>query len=197
MSKNNFGYVLAFVAGVVITYLLIDNILKKVKISELQNRIDENEDLNSEIREKLTELIQNNNEVDPKISNELAQIVALLEIKQDTTAILKLAKVIENLLRELYHNDIDLIDLAKSKGRKSPSFADYLEHAKNKTTISNEDYHLLSVLKIIRNEEAHELSVHKEKSRIFAAFISGLGLVLNLCILLKKKTLNSATIKKI
>ena len=191
MSKNNFGYILAFVAGIVITYLLIDNMLKRTKITELQNRIDENENLNKEIRTKLSELIQNHNEVEPKIANELAQIVALLEIKQDTTAVLKLAKIIENLLKELYQEDIELIELAKKNGRKNPVFADYLEHAKNKKTISNEDYHLLSVLKIIRNEEAHELSVDKEKSRIFAAFISGLGLVLSLCRLLKKRTLET------
>ena len=48
-------------------------------------------------------------------------------------------------------------------------------------------------VKIIRNEEAHELDIHKEKSRVFVAFISGLGLVLGLCRLLNKKSIETKT----
>lgn len=127
-------------------------------------------------------------EVDPKIANEVSQIIALLEIKQDTTAVFKLAKVIENLLVELYEKDPGLMELTKSNGRKSPVFADYLEFAKIKGIVSKEDYHLISILKIIRNEEAHDLAIEKEKSRIVAAFLSGIALILSLCKLLRKQT---------
>ncbi len=192
MSKSKFGITIAVAACILILWLFYENDKKKKKIKELQNEIDENQNLTKEIRERLTGLIQNNKEVDPDIANELGHIVALLEIKQDTTAVLKLAKIIEKLLKELYSKDTDLKELAKQNGRKSPTFADYLEFAKIKKVISAEDFHLLSVLKIIRNEEAHELDIHKEKSRVFAAFISGLGLVLNLCRLLKKKTIKIA-----
>jgi hypothetical protein len=191
MKKSDFGTLLALVAGIVIAFLLVDNVLKKIKIAELQQEIDENENLTKEIRNRLKELIQNNAEVDPRIANELGQMIALLEIKQDTTAISKLAKILENLLKELYKEDKELWVLAESNGRKNPVFADYLQHAKNNKIISPEDFHLLSVLKIIRNEEAHDLDVHKEKSRILAAFIAGLGLVLSLCTLLKKKTIET------
>lgn len=191
MSKTKFGAVVAAAAGILIIWLLYENNKKNKKIKELQEEIDENQNLNKEIRERLTALIQNNKEVDPKVANELGHIVALLEIKQDTSAVLKLAKIIENLLKELYSKDNDLKELAKKNGRKSASFADYLEFAKIKKVISLEDYHLLSILKIIRNEEAHELDIHKEKSRVFAAFISGLGLVLGLCRLLNRKSVES------
>jgi hypothetical protein len=155
----------------------------------LQKQIDENEDLNKEIKAKLTELIQNNKEVDPKIASELAQIVGLLEIKQDTTAVLKLTKIIENLLKELYQGEAMLKEIAKAHNRKSPAFIDYLELAKNNKVISLEDFHLLSMMKSIRNEEAHQLSVNKHKSKIFAAFICGLTLILGLCRQLKRKTI--------
>jgi hypothetical protein len=191
MKKPDFGTIIAIVAGIVIAFLLVDNVLKKIKIEELQKEIDGNENLTKELRNRLKELMQNNKEVDPKIANELGQIIALLEIKQDTTAVSKLAKIIENLLKELYKEDKQLWALAEASGRKSPVFADYLLHAKNNKIISNEDFHLLSVLKIIRNEEAHDLDIHKEKSRILAAFIAGLGLVLSLCKLLKKKTIET------
>lgn len=188
MSKN-FGAVIGLVAGIIIIYLIMDKFKLEETVKKLQDEIDENEDINKEIRKRLSELINNNKEIDPKISTELGQIVALLEIKQNTTAVMKLAKIIENLLKELYKGDPELKELAKANGRKTPVFADHLEHAKNKNVISKEDYHLLSIMKIIRNEEAHDLAVHKEKSRILAAFISGLGLVLGLCRMLKKKSI--------
>jgi uncharacterized membrane-anchored protein YhcB (DUF1043 family) len=188
MSKS-YGIVLAFIAGIVITYLLMENLNKNAKIEELQKEIDENEDINKEIKKKLSELIQNNKEIDPRIAHELTQMVTLLEVKQDTSAVLKLNKVIEDLLKALYKGDAELKELAKNNGRKNPTFADYLEHAKNKKVIPVEDFHLLSVMKGIRNEEAHELAVHPHKAKIFAAFISGLSLILGLCRLLKTRTI--------
>jgi hypothetical protein len=189
MKNTKIETFLAIAAGFLIIWLLIDNNNKKKKIKELHDEIDENQNLTIEIKKKLKELIENNTEIDPKIANELGQIVGLLEIKQDSTAIFKLAKIIENLLQELFENDPDIKVLAQKNGRKSPVFADYLEHAKNKKILSGEDFHLLSILKIIRNEEAHELDVKKEKSRMMAVFISGLSLILWLCRLLKKKSL--------
>ncbi|MBD0331400.1 MAG: hypothetical protein ICV66_01980 [Chitinophagaceae bacterium] len=173
----------------VIAFLIVDNKNKKEKIKELEKEIAENENLNLEIKKRLTELIHNNQEVEPQIANEFVQIAALLDIKQDTTAIVKLAKIIENLLKQLYKGNPEVKKVAKKYGRKSPVFADYLECAKNEKLISTEDWHLLSLMKIIRNEEAHELDIKKEKSRVFAAFISGIGLILGLCRTLKRKAL--------
>jgi hypothetical protein len=191
MKKTDIIVAIAVIAGVVITWLLIDNKLKQLRILDLQKVIEDNENLSKEIKLKLTELIQNNKDIDPKIANELGQIVALLEIKQNTTAISKLAKIIENLLKELYKEEKSLLEITQKNGRKKPVFADYLECAKEKNIISAEDFHLLLVLKIIRNEEAHDLDVHKEKSRLIAAFIAGLSIVLSLCRLLNKKTIET------
>jgi len=189
MKNTKLETILAIAAGFLIIWLLIDNNKKKKKIQELHNEIDENQSLTIEIKKKLKELIENNTEIDPDIAKELGQIVGLLEIKQDTTAVFKLAKIIENLLEELFAKDHELKMLANNNGRKTPVFADYLEHAKNKKILSAEDFHLLSILKIIRNEEAHDLNVNKEKSRMMAVFISGLSLILWLCRLLKKKSI--------
>jgi type I site-specific restriction endonuclease len=191
MKKSDIIILITVAAGIVIAWLLDENKSKSEKIEKLQKEIEENSNLTKEIRLRLTELIQNNKEVDPKIANELSQMVALLEIKQDTTAVSKLAKVIENLLKELYKEDKSVNDLAIKNGRKNPVFADYLQHAKNSNLVSSEDFHLLSVLKIIRNEDVHELDIHKEKSRILAAFIAGLGFVLMLCRLLNKRHLTN------
>jgi len=187
-SKSLIPY-LAIIAGVVILWLLSENEKKNKLISNLRKTIDENESLTNEIKRKLNELIANNKDIEPRIANELSQIASLVAIKQDATAVLKLAKIIENLLIELYKKDNELKDKVKTSGRKKVVFADYLEHAKEKGIINAEDFHLLSVMKIIRNEEAHLLDVKKEKSRLSAIFISGMGFILVLCRILKKKTI--------
>jgi len=188
-SSKNQTIILLVAMAAIIAFLVIDNKNKAKKIKELKKDIDENEDLTKEIKQKLTELIENNLEVEPKIANELSQISALIEIKQDNSAVLKLAKIIENLLIELYKGDIKVKEIANQNNRKKPVFADYIEHGRNENVISSEDYHQLSVLKIIRNEEAHQLDINKDKSRIVSPFICGVALVLALCRMLKKKTI--------
>ena len=105
MTDSKIENIWFIAAGLIILWLFIANKKKNKEISELKNEIDKNQNLTEEIKHQLKELIQNNEEIDPKIANELSQIVSLLEIKQDTTAILKLAKIIENLLKELYNDD--------------------------------------------------------------------------------------------
>jgi hypothetical protein len=186
MSNKNFQNFIGITVGIILLILLIKKTNENIQLKKV---IEENDNLNDEIKKRLKELIDNNLEVDPRIANELSQIAALLEIKQDNSAVLKLAKIIENLLKELYKDDPELKELAKKNNRKNPVFADYLEFAKIKTLINQEDFHLLSVLKIIRNQEAHELDIKKEKSRLLAAFISAMGLILLLSRTLKKKTI--------
>ena len=192
MNNSKFAQVIGIAAAIIIIFLLIDNDKKSKKIKELKKEIEENENLTAEIKKQLRELIQNNTEIDPKIANELGHIAALLEIKQDTSAVLKLTKIIETLLKELYKGDEKVKEIAKQNKRTKPAFADYLEHAKCEKIFSNEDYHLLIIMKSIRNEEAHELDVKKEKSRVLASFICGFSVVLGLSKRLKKKGLDKA-----
>lgn len=189
-SSKNTTIILLIAMATIIAFLVMDNKNKTKQIKDLKKDIDENEDLTKEIKLKLTELIENNLEVEPKIASELTQISALIEIKQDNSAVLKLAKIIENLLKELYKGDVKVKEIAMQNNRKNPVFADYIEHGRNEKIISSEDYHQLSVLKIIRNEEAHQLDIKKDKSRIVSPFICGVGLVLALCRMLKKKTIS-------
>jgi ribonuclease HII len=174
--------VLWIAAGFVILVLLYLVQKKTGEIKELKAQIDESKELTHDVRHRLLDLLKSNRDIDPQVAQELTQICALLEIQQDTKAILSLAKIIEKLLRELYQDDPDL--LAR---KKTPSFADYLEHARDKEVISKEDFHLISVLRLIRNEEAHELAIKKEHSRIVAVFIAGIAFVLTLSRLLRKK----------
>lgn len=191
MSKS-LNTVLAVAAGFIILWLFIEREKNRKRIGELQNRLDESEELTLDIKRKLVELINANDKVDPALASELGQIVALLEIKQEETAILKLAKIIENLLKELYKTNPDFKTYTKTLKSKVV-LADYLEFAKSQGLFSKEDYHLLLLLKMFRNEEAHELNIKKERSRIVAVFIAGLSLVLGLCRMLKRNTVQDIT----
>ncbi|QLH33393.1 MAG: hypothetical protein HWD62_14125 [Cyclobacteriaceae bacterium] len=178
---------LSVTAGFLILWLFIDREKMVLKIKVLEKEIDENKNLNKEIKQKLKELIENNKDIDPEIANELGQIAALIEIKQDTKAILSLVKIIENLLHKIYEPDVRLNQTATKNGRKRPAFMDYLELAQHDKYISKEDFHLISVAKIIRDEEAHDLDVEKEKSRIVSSFISGISIILTLCRIVKNR----------
>jgi hypothetical protein len=178
---------LSVLAGFIILWLLFDRGKLKLKLVDLEKEIEENNNLNKEIRKRLKELVANNKDVDTEISNELSQIAALIEIKQETKAILSMVKIVEALLHKIYSEDPRLLDTAKKNNRKRPAFMDFLELALVDKVISKEDYHLISVAKIIRDEEAHDLNVEKEKSRILSSFISCIAIILTLCKLAKAK----------
>lgn len=181
---------ISVMAGFVILWLLFDRQKMKLKLIELQSEIDENNNLNSEIKKRLKDLVSNNSEIEAEISNELSQIAALIEIKQETKAILSMVKIVENLLHKIYLGDDRVNQVALKNSRKRPAFMDFLELALSDKIISKEDYHLVSVAKIIRDEEAHDLNVEKEKTRILSSFISCIALVLTLCKAVKNKLTN-------
>lgn len=184
------GKVLDSAAVVIMLILLLDRMFLKEENENLKKQINANEDLNAKVRKMLLELIQRTKASDPNVSKELASIIALLNIKQEPTALLKLAKVIENLLGELFEKDERAKEIAKADGRRKPVFADHLELAKERKLIDQDDYHLLSMLKGMRNDEAHKLNVRKEASRFLAAMISGIMFIMTLCKLLKRTTIN-------
>lgn len=187
---SNGAKILAGAAVVIMLILLLDRMFLKEENDNLRKQINANEDLNAKVRKMLRELIERTRSTDPNVSKELASIVALLNIKQEPTALLKLAKVIEKLLGELYAKDERAKEIARKEGRRDPVFADHLVLAKEHKLIDNDDYHLLSMLKGMRNDEAHKLNVRKEASRFLAAMIAGIMFIMTLCKLLKRTTID-------
>lgn len=194
MSSIKVPTVLLIAAGLVILFLAIDSDDKRKRIAALQREIERNKTLGKQVQKMLLDLIEQNKTVNPSLANELTQIITLLNVRQDTTALMKLAKVIENLLKELYGKDEEFLAKVKAEKRRKPVFADYLDHAHAMKIISKEDFHLLSVLREIRNEEAHENGVRKEVTRMAAAFVAGVGVVMMLCKKLKRATVEPSAL---
>jgi hypothetical protein len=177
----------AAVAVIIIVWLLFDRWRKSTEISRLKIEIQDNKYITEDIKRRLMDLVSKNKDLDPDLSDELMKISALIEIKQETKAIAGLAKVIENLLKRLYDDDPEFKIRMAQSNRSKPTFTDYIDFAKEKKVISPEDYHLVSLLRMIRNEESHELNVKKEHSRIIASFIAGITFILTLTNLLKQR----------
>lgn len=191
-EKNNtityFAIAIAVVGAILGTYFYLENKKNKARIAELEKEVEDNKTLDNEIKLKLKHIIETNTDIDPTISFELGEIAKLIEHKHETKAVLAMAKIIENLLHELYKDDKDLKEKVKSKNRKSATFDDYLEHAQLKGIISKEDYHLLSAMKIMRNKEAHELAVKQKNdtTKIMGSFLVGFTTILSLWKLVRK-----------
>jgi uncharacterized membrane-anchored protein YhcB (DUF1043 family) len=187
MTKDDFLAMLGVVAGLVILWLWYQLDKKTSKILQLEAEIQENKHITEDIKRRLKDLVANSTELDEDVAKELIQISALFEIKQETKAIAGLAKIIENLLRRLYDDDPKFKEKMTRSKKDTPSFADYLDYAKDDKVINPEDYHLISVLRLIRNEESHELNIIKERSRITASFIAGLAFIITLTNLIRSR----------
>jgi hypothetical protein len=178
-------------AAILIFILLIVIGNRNFKIRLLAKELDETKKLNRDIKQKLKAFIESNTDLDPRISSELGQILELIEIQQDTKAMLSLVKIVENLMRDIYEDDPRLKEVALRNNRKTPAFMDFLELARDVKAISKEEYHLMSVAKLVRDREAHEMNVEKEKVTILSSFISGIAIITALWKILRIKLLAS------
>lgn len=159
------------------------NLAYRQKMTELEEMIENSDQIEDSLKEKLNELISTYKDIDEKVSTELISAMALIEAKQTTKAAFSLAKIVENLLEEKYQQSEGFKQFVKdnNKGKsKKPTFHDYLEYAKEKKDLTQDQYYFAKGLKEIRNEEGHELGVEKETNWIQSAFLIGIGLILKL-----------------
>lgn len=149
------------------------------KVQELKLQIINDRKISKQVREQLLQLLQSDINLDPEIKAELLSIAELLKIEQETKAVFSLAKIIENLLRKYY--ETNEIFLAK---KNTTTFTNLLEFAKEDKLISLEEFHLLNLLRVIRNQEGHEVNVKKEKSKILVKMTTGISFIIKISKLL-------------
>ncbi|KJS04687.1 MAG: hypothetical protein VR77_10700 [Flavobacteriales bacterium BRH_c54] len=195
MSNNKtVFYVIGAVAGLVIIWLVLDRMEKNLKITELDKKNKEKDDINKklqetieesteiplEVKKQLEKLIQQYQNVDNDVTQELMSASSLIEIKEFSKAIGVLTKIIENLLKEKYSSDTVLINKAKKKGRKAPALVDFIEHARDEKFITPEEFHFANGLRELRNGDAHILNPKKTKMLTSSAFLSAVDLILKI-----------------
>lgn len=151
---------------------------KKRKITEEDNlklildSIHQNNNLTNEVQRQLEKLVDKFKTINPKISNEIAQALQLIQIGQIENAIEDLAKIIENLLKEHYKED----DNYKTwLGKRKADFQSRLEFCKHEKKINKVEFSFFIAVKTIRNEEDHELDMNLPDYLNASGLIIGIG----------------------
>ena len=152
------------------------NIVSDLK-EEVNEIIDKKDELPEDVKNQLKSLIEEYRNIDEKVTNELLSVTALLEIKENTKAIMGLAKIIESLLKKIYTGDKEL--------KSNPRFVDLIEHAKKKKLIEKDEYYFLNGVREIRNEEAHNLAVQKRINIISTSLLIGVSMIFKLAGIIK------------
>ncbi len=192
IKKNDIALLtILAVAGVLIYFLIKERAKNDLKDKEIKALKDKNKDLldllknndqiPQEIKEQISRLIDNYNDMDENVSNELIRVLALIEIGQEMKAIRDLVKIIENLLKEKYKED------NRIKGKKFVPLAKLIEYGKEDDLFNEKEYSIACLLKEIINEESHKLNVTETTNMVIMAILGGVELIFRIG-KIKKKT---------
>jgi hypothetical protein len=128
-----------------------------------------------EIKRQLVELRKNYEGINDSVAIELKSITELIEGGQEETAIAKLTKVIENLLKDKY-----IAEGKASDTRSCPQLFKMLQGALNFNWIDQNEYNFSNLLREQRNQEAHELAVKFPENWKYISFLSGIEIIYKL-----------------
>lgn len=159
-----------------------ENRLYKEALQQLKNHLTEmynEQDLGEQAKKELNELIEQYQDIDEKIVLELGSISNLMKSKEESKAVMAMAKILENVFKRLFEDDESF------SGRKN--FANFIKHAKEKGIINKKEAHFLDGIREMRNQEAHEVGVDKKQKITKAALSIGMQLALKLSYNLRHK----------
>lgn len=187
MNKVLNWTIVGIAIGFALLWLIIDREDKKKQLAEIKGMLESDPNLDAETKRRIEGLLEKNPDLDKGLKKELQAIGALVNIKMETKAILNLAKVIETLLGKLYAHSPDFKTWLKAEKRRN-NFESLIEYAWQQKVLTQEQYHHLNVLRIVRNEEAHETNVVKDKLLVVSAFLTGFLVTHGLHEILRNKT---------
>jgi hypothetical protein len=155
--------------------------LKKDRLKLIKEYLKIAKEIPSEIKSQIEKLVTEYEDLDQKVAIELLDVLNLIEQKMEPKAIAALAKIIENLLKDKFSEDIlngkysDEEEFRKKK--KGITFHKAIEHAKSVNFLSDHEYNLTNLLREYRNESSHELGVKFSKNWQTIAFLTGIEIV--------------------
>ncbi|MFD1629683.1 hypothetical protein [Pseudopedobacter beijingensis] len=183
-NKNIIQYIslTAVIALFIAMYLYIENERKMKKILELEedklklilDSLKQNPNLSLEVKKQLEKLITEFENIDIKVSNELAQALQLFQIGQTENAIEDLVKIIEHLLRTHYQNSPEYKKWLK-ENKKKYDLHNLLTFCKTDKKIDDIEYQFYIAIKTIRNKEDHTLDLKLDDYINASGLIAAIG----------------------
>lgn len=124
------------------------------------------------VKEQIDYLIQHYKGIDTDISEELIRILKMVENGQQSEAILKLTKVVENILKDKFVKE----NIYDSK-HKCPSLFEMVKQAFSRNWITKREEKFIDLIRDPRNEEAHSLNVVFNPNEFFIYLLSGIEIL--------------------
>lgn len=143
------------------------------KMLYIITEIKKNPDTPPALKAQLDQLIEHYDQIDKDIAGELQDALASLKVGNIAQTAFGLAKIIENILYNLYHQDPQFI-----AHQKKPTFAHLIEYAKQQQLFSSkEDIAFIDGLRELRNKVAHEPNQNQHKHKFLAGLHIGLDII--------------------
>lgn len=121
--------------------------------------------------EKLKELTVN---LDREIHLAIDKVISLINDGHYEVAIRDLGKIIENILKAKVKEDVSF--------KKKHSLKNYLEHALECKWIKTHEHGFAELIRIIRNEDSHELNAKIEPHQFGLAVFAGIEIIYKLSV---------------
>ncbi len=177
----------AVVAIAIAIYLYCEHERDKKRIAELEedklklilDSLKHNSSLSEEVKRQLEKMIDQFNNVDKKISNELAQALQFFQIGKVEDAIRDLVKIIEHLLTAHYENDSKFKTWLKEKKAKF-DLHNLLTFCKEEGKISEIEFRFYLAIKTIRNKEVHTIDLNLDGYLNASGLIAAIGAILKI-----------------
>lgn len=166
-------------------FLAAQNYKLRLYIQELSTTIQtlfRNQEISAPLREKLNELIAQFQTIDENISAELLNTLKILNVGAYSIAVEKFVKILENIFKQQFNNDINY---QRYIGHGYRNLNSYIEYAKLQRYLNEEEYLFVKALKGTRNREAHELNNEHHYGKNW--FLGNLHLGINLICTLSRK----------
>lgn len=158
--------------------------LKKDRLKLIKEYLKIAKEIPSEIKSQIEKLVTEYEDLDQKVARELLDVLNLIEQKMEPKAIATLAKIIENLLKDKFSEEIlngkFSDDEEFKKRKKSITFQKAIEYAKSVKFLTDHEYNLTNLLREYRNKSSHELGVKFSKNWQTIAFLTGIEIVFKL-----------------
>ena len=185
MSKNAVIIGLSLIAGILIFVLIED----KKKLNANKKRIDDleldrlkliqeslkNSNLTNEVKNQISKLITDYENLDENVTNELISILSLIEINQEEKAIKDLAKIVENILFDKFKKEEEF-----KKFKTFIPLANLIEYAKKIKLFNKKEYNASCILREIRNEESHKLNLKYGSNWQMIGLLGGIEIIFKL-----------------